>query len=794
MQQDPLRPYAEELKTLIRDRILLRGDYARQMQLVMALRNELFWRAKQFLKFKFVSNGMTVVPVTGPPGSTAATDARKGQEAQALSYVFNITRSDGQKFVAIVGARAPYVNFQPQDAHNPDAMRAARDAKALGRYLAEKWNNQQHQKDLARTIFRSGPQFGHVCWVTDGEKNGFENVTDTALVNVTDPSTLDCGECGLSVDHPSPDAPATPCIGCNSPLTNVTPGASYQKLQPTAQRQVPKGMPELHPYTLFEVTTPLGRKEIDKCEWLHCETLEISGKLRRLYGDLVAHITDEAPNGETIPSQETSADAFDIISSDDTQGTQRFDRWWWSRTWLTPDMYPYASPKLRQLLETKYSEGVRLVYVNGNYVEGPAEKLADVWIVCKTGTDDRILGDPICHDLIPINEIINNFFNLAIETVLRGIPKTVVDPRLVDRVAMRDNSASPNEIIWAKAGLGQDLSKMMAQMPVAHFGDQMLPLANLFREYSREVDGVLEAAFGGGDPAPTWRQDQQRKNQALAQFYNAYDEMRNYWENAHRCAMKLCKKLGIGKLVIPSDDQFTFGSHTVDFANLTPELVKIEAEETMPESRAEEVDSLKEQFALPPQIQEGIGVFHPVNMPRVHDLISVRGMSSPYADLVERTLELISQLVEQQPIPGAPGPPDPMTGQPGQPGPPTPSIAPDQFAYKNAVFAVEVVRAWYNSPAGLEMSKSNPQGYQNVQLFGLALDKMAAPPPPPLPVPTLAFSAALDKLPPEQVAAVEQDFGLKTPPPSGLPPLNVQFPVKPPMPPPGAAQPQPAAA
>lgn len=795
MQQDPLRQYAEELKTLIQDKVLTRSDFARQMQLVLALRNELFWRAKQFLKFKFVNNGMTVVPITGPPGSTSATDARTNLESQALSYVFNITRSDGQKFVAIVGARAPYVNFEPKDSHDPESLRASRDAKAVGRYLAEMWNTQQHQKDLARTIFRSGPQFGHVCWVTDGEKHGFETVTDTAVVDHTSSATLDCQECGLSVDHPADDAPATPCVGCSSPLTTVSPSITYQKLQAVNPRQVPKGMPELHPYTIFEVTTPMGRREIEKCEWLRCETLEISGKIRRLYGALVEDIKDEVPTGETIPSQQTAADAFDIISNDDTLATQRTDRWWWARTWLTPDMYSYASQGLQKVLTEQYQDGVRLVYVNGNYVEGVAEKLADVWIVCKTGTDDRILGDPICHDLIPINEIINNFFNLAIETVLRGIPKTILDPRVVDREAMRSNSASPNEVIWAKAGLGGDLSKMMAQLPVARFGDQMLELAQLFRTYSREVDGVLEAAFGGGDPSPTWRQDQQRKNQALAQFYVAYDEMRHYWEAAHRCAFKLLKKFGIGKLTIPSDDQFVFGSHTVDFETLTPELVRVEAEETMPETRADEVDKLQDQFALPPQVQEMIGLFSPVNSIRVHDLMSIRGMTSPYAHLVEKTLKLISQLVEGQPVADI----DPATGQPavgpdGQPAPMKPSIMPDPFAFKNASFVAEIVRAWYNAPAAEEYAASKPQGYQNVQLFGLALDKMAAPPPAPGPVPTLSYNAPLDKLPPEQLAAVEKVFGINPPPPTGLPPISAQFPNTPPKVPPGQTKKEPVAA
>jgi len=761
MQADPLRPFAEELQKLVKERVLVRVDTSRQMQLVMALRNELFWRAKQFLKFKFVNNGMTVVPITGPPGTPGA-DTRMNQEPQALSYVFNIMRGDGQKFVSIVGGRPPVVNVDPKDPHDPDALRAARDARAVTRYLTDLWGAKQHQKDLARTIWRTGPQFGHVCWVTDAEKYGSYTVHDPVTQDVTDES-----------------------------------GATYQKTVLTNPREVPRGMPELHPYTVFEVSIPQERREIKDCEWLNCETLELSGKLRNLYGDLLAGMNDEAPSGATVPSQETAAEAYDIIAQNDPQGAYRQDRWWWTRTWLTPAMYHYASEKLKAVLFEQYKTGVRAVFVNGKYVEGVEERAQDVWRVCKTGTDDRISGDPICHDLIPINEIINNFFNLMIETVLRGIPKTVVDPRLVDRQAIMSNSANPAEVLFAKSGLGgSDLSKMFAVLPTAKFGPEMMELATQFRQYSRELDGVLEAVFGGGEPSPTWRQDQQKKNQALAQFYNSYDEMCAYWKGLHEIALRLLAKYGTGNVSVPSDDTFSFGPHVVDLTKLDPDKVTVEPEETMPQTRADEVDSLREQFTFPQQVQESLGLFHPINAPRINGLLQIRGMTSTYSDVVEKTLKLISQLLQGSPIPVT----DPQTGQPqndpnGKPQQ-QPSIMPDPFDYKNSAFAVEIVRAFINSPEGAEYEQEAPNGFQNVRLFGVELDKLATPPPPPPPPARVTLTGSLDKMAPNQVTAIEDQVGLHVPDPVGQPlgmPVPPQGAAPAPQGPPPPAGPQGAA-
>ncbi|MDP9114725.1 MAG: hypothetical protein M3O20_13735, partial [Acidobacteriota bacterium] len=651
MQNDPLRPFGEELWKLVKEKILIRVDSSRQQQLVLALRNELFWRAKQFLKFKFVNNGMTVVPISGPPGAPTA-DSRNNQEPQALSYVFNIMRGDGQKFVAIVGGRPPVVNVDPKDPHDPDALRAARDCRSVTRYLTDLWDSKQHQKDIARTIWRSGPQFGHVCWVADAEKYGSDTVHDAVTENVTDET-----------------------------------GASVPRTTLTNPREVPRGMPELHLYNIFEVSTPQDRRNIKDCEWLVCETLEHSGKLRNLYGDLVAGIKDEVPSGATVPSQETAADAYDIIAQNDPQAQYRQDRWWWTRPWLTPAMYHFADDKLKALLFEKYPTGIRLVFVNGKYVDGLEEKAEDVWRVCKTGTDDRITGDPICHDLIPVNEIINNFFNLAIETVLRGIPKTIVDPRLVDRQAIMSNSANPAEVLFSKSGLGgAPLSNLFAVLPTAKFGPEMMSLAATFRDYSRELDGVLEAAFGGGEPSPTWRQDQQKKNQALQQFYNSYDEMCSFWKGTHEIALRLLQKYGSGNLIVPSDDTFSFGPHVVDLTKLEPEKVTVEPEETMPQSRADEVDSLREQFTFPQQVQESLGLFHPINAPRISSLLQIRGMTSTNSDVVEKTLKVISKLLQASPVPVN----DPQTGQPQMDGgkpKQQPSTMPDPFDYKNSSFA-----------------------------------------------------------------------------------------------------------
>lgn len=749
---DPFKRYGDAMKDFAQEAIFSVVDFSRQIQLLMALRNELMWRGKQYLKFSGSNDvGMSVVPVTTIPGGTTGPN-----EPQTLSYVMNVLRGDGQKFIAVVGGRVPHVTVTARDASDPESIKAARDQRAVAEYLDEIWDTDNAHKDLSRTIFRTGPQFGHVCMVND-PKYGMVTVDETELVDHQDPNILQCGDCGYTGPIEAANI-AHRCPQCGSPHTSVQPGSVYQKLNVISSNQVPRGMPELHAYTIFEVTTPFNRKNLKECEYLDCCKLESVGKLRNLYGDLVANIRDDNPGGDVNASQETAGRAYDLIAAQGAAVTDRKDMWWWRRTWITPDMYPLCKNEdLKRAFYEHAPDGLQMVYCNSEYVTSVPEKLTDAWVACKTGTGELLLDDPLCNDLIPFQHITNDFFNLAVETMMRAIPKTVVDPRLLDRASLQDNPVNVAEILFGKVGLSGNIRDMVAQLPVASFSEQLIPLQQTLTSLRREIGGVQEAVYGGGEPAPTWRQDQQRKNQALAQFYIAWDEMRSYRENAITLALKLLEKFGMGSLEIPSSNPFRFKSHTVELEKINPALVKIETDESMPQNRQESFDEYKEQMALPPQVQAALGVFDSINVPRVVEMGGVEGITSTLSQFAEKVLRTIGILLQQQPMPG----PD------GQPGP---SVQPDQFDFKNATFAVDIVRAYVNSPEAAEEETENPEGVQNVRLFGVALDKLATPPPPPPPPPNKSLSVSVTPakdLPPNQAAALFADFGVQLPPPEG---------------------------
>jgi len=106
------------------------------------------------------------------------------------------------------------------------------------------------------------------------------------------------------------------------------------------------------------------------------------------------------------------------------------------------------------------------------------------------------------------------------------------------------------------------------------------------------------------------------------------------------------------------------------------------------------------------------------------------GQRTPLMDDRNKAMDVIGKLGQGKPAPGQPGAPDPQTGQPGPPGPPQPSIQPSWE--EDAAFCAKLAKAYLIE--NFIMAEKNPDGYQNIQLWGQAQEAKANQPGPPPPV------------------------------------------------------------
>src|SRR3982751_1975365 len=453
----------------------------RLTQVAIAIRNIMYWQSKQYVVPRYDSNNRTIEFVQ------AQDKAGKAR----FSAVYNIYEADGAKFIGAVGQRAPNVKALPDDNESEQDIAAANDVDGALRILRRKWDTDQRQGELTYNGWNTGPTFGLTTYVADGHKYGWTEEPKIELQQV---------DVGMGEMMPVP--------------------------VPNGVQRYPNGDIELTLASVLYVTIPYKAKVLADAPWLRYEYMEHKSLLKGLYGDKIKDEKTERFSGTTA-EQESTIRAQHQASSPSGQTSTEWskNRWHYARDWIRPSLYSMITGdvpsesgethKLSDALEEQFPDGLKIAFVNGRIVDVVHERMDDVWSVCKTGKGDRILGEPWGNNMIPVQDGINDFFNMANEIILRSIPKTLVDSSLIDVNKIDENDPEIAEIILTKIQPGQNIGNMMAAFPMARMHDQLMPFAQLMRAMSREIGGVTEALSGGGQPSQTYRGEKQRRDQSM---------------------------------------------------------------------------------------------------------------------------------------------------------------------------------------------------------------------------------------------------------------------------------------
>lgn len=742
--QDVLTKFSQQLRTLITESIDLELEPERYYQVSKALRNDLYWQGKQYLALGF-QPGDNSGTVTWYNTADFAGQSSISSSSASFRYVFNIVRGDGMKFTAVLGQRAPHVEGVADDTEAQTGDEKQRQANALFRYLKDRWQTDHLQKDVARHIWRTGPVFIYTAYVADGAKYGYSSVPKVEIQHMPiAPAGYPCDECGDVSEDSTSTCPS--CGGHINPY-NFKPAATVPVPVTVGQTEYPNGAVEIQLATILEVTWTASAKSIAECNQLCYEYDEFKGKLLSLYA--VNSPTDSnraernrkliESEGEGIDlsaGKQMASDARAILLSQTNVRNPNRNLRRYSRYWIRPQYFELLkmSDAERQVFREKYPKGAKLTFISGHLIDITAECMDDVWAVIKTGTDEKILADPICNDIIPIQDIVNHHGNLCEETVLRAIPKVGLDPRVWDREALADNDPMPMEAIFARGGAdGGDLKNSMTVFPKAEVSPDLVQLWDRYREMSRELDGMLPAIFGGGETAQTWREAAQRKNQALMQLGNAYDEMKAGWEKVFENGARQTARYSQAQINLPSDS-IEGGMETVDFNDILQGGWHAEADEDVPMTHAEEVDRIMGLVTEAPMIAEKQEILSDNNAQRMSQLFTLRGFHSRKVQELEKFREVLPELLASGPIPAPPPLPPQLdaNGVPLPPGPPPqpqPTVPIDTFA-DDPLFMAQAVRDWLNSREGRKQAKTNPNGVANVRAYGMAYFASAPAAPP----------------------------------------------------------------
>jgi hypothetical protein len=260
------------------------------------------------------------------------------------------------------------------------------------------------------------------------------------------------------------------------------------------------------------------------------------------------------------------------------------------------------------------------------------------------------------------------------------------------------------------------------QLPVATVPREMPSVIQSLDNEADSFTGVLPNIYGAGPREQTAKEATNNLNQALMQLGMTGEGISSGWRQiAYLAVMQYAKNASSlrvpGGGEVPNEMQ----GEEVDLEALLNGKFYAESEPGIPTSIGEQKDALQLIIGQNPALASSMGISSPSNAGFVSDTLSLPpGLKIPGEDQRQKTLEVISQLQQGQPIMGQ----DPMTGAPKS----EPSIQFEDIV-DDPQLVLQIVREWLISPAGRKIQGT--PGYENVKAYLMQVFERTMPPPPP---------------------------------------------------------------
>lgn len=702
----------KNIKDLISNEILLETDREKVYQYAEARKNELYFRGQQYLYP--VMRGGLIADWNSTSGTVEYGRTPAERDAQ-YDYVLNIIRGDGLKFVAVLGQRGPNVKARARCQDSEELMARVRKADKCADYLRTIWEVERTQRQLALSLWKNSTTFLYTPWVTNKEKYGtheepnFEMQTQELF-----PSAYTCSQCGTqsseaTVPDNGPDSLPS-CPACHASLFpwNKQPAVTGEVPVQSGVTPYDRGTVECHLATIFEVTVPFYSKDLNEAPWLWYEYEEHKGTLLRAFPSLRARLGSSGEwDGDDSGTSTQGRLSRDTASSPTgAYVAPRRGRWLYQRFWLRPSMYELISnDQSRQEIQNQFPTGVKITMVNGEVVDLTEERLDEVWAMVKPSVSEYIFADPVCKDYMGIQDLVNDLYNITVETMERAIPFLIVDPTLIDVDILSKRSGYPGEFVPARPGVGARLADGMQRAPTASVDPGLINWGDAVQEKGRELIGITPPMFGGGEPSPTAREAEIRKDQALQQLSTVWNEMRSGWAQAFKNGARQ-----LAKYSLPGGENLgDYDQETADFSELLEGGWTFETEEAMPMTWGQKRDILLYILQQGPEAWRLFGLENPMNAGEFHEVLGLSNWKVTNEDDRAKALRIIKLLSQQSPVMGPMGP--------------QPSIPPDQFE-DNHDLVVAIVRAWAQTQGAADLREKNPDGYTNVMAWGTAHAQM----------------------------------------------------------------------
>lgn len=728
-----LEALSSKVKDFVQEHVYNDVDPEKTTQYAEARKSHLYWEGNQYL-FPRYDNGMVVdyqsIPAAGSSGlfSTVPQDAiDRGMYDATLNYIYG----DGNKFIAVLGSRAPNPKAVALRPDNEDQSRRARRADRILQSLRKLWPVDYMQRQLALFAWKDGTFFLHTPWEVDGKRYGTTKVPEvigTEEVNL--PQEWSCMQCGAVSDN------SEQCPACGSVVMTEIQQEPLQ-VPKMGVKLVANGAPGLYAETIFTVTVSFYSRDLNDAPWLLLEMDVPKGPMIERYPVLEDEIdTDaEASASSGLSMSGMIARSIQASTFGRTYANKR-SRFLYTEVYVKPETFhlfrkeaadlPDIGPVvIKDFLRERFPRGAKLIIVAKKLVDIQGAPLEDEWSFGKPGVSPYIYCHPVSRAALPIQDMINEQYNLFRETVERNIPYVLGDPTVIDFEAMRQRRGVAGELIPCLPNAGGKLSDALYKGPTATIEPEVERWVQSLIQTKREITGVLPPIFGGGEGSQTALEADQKRNQALMALALIWFGMRDAWKGAYTNGLKAIIRHGaqaLARFGLDESDMAELGDMLDHDGNLNGYCIDIE--EGIPITWGALRDAVMNLINLGPPVWTITGLDNPANAHRIQDALGMTDWVTPGSLVRDYVLNSVRKLLTGT----ATLVPDPMTGAPTLQA----SEKIDDFSVDPGV-AIAVLSEWILSDEGQRVKDANQDGWDNILAWGMAWrrlsQQMMMPPP-----------------------------------------------------------------
>jgi hypothetical protein len=653
----------EELREICRH-FSEQGRWTRRIEVQNRRRNRLYWAGIQRLGWN-AKDMMFQIPFSGP--TTANGSGSDAAKRPPVLDTTNIYQRDGRSIIAVLTQNTPNVRFFADDPKNDVDIRSATTSDKLRKVIERNNNMPDKRIDLGRLLWTDGRVVAFTRYVVDGQRygkdekgepRGQEEIDWFGVLEARVPITC-------KSQHPMP----------YMDLSDEEDVVNLQCMYPKVACKIEPG------------SAAFGEDEYDRIARL---SVRMSERMQVLAGDTYTHLATR------------------------------------KRAWIRPAAFASVTDQeKRKKLFQMFPKGCRVTFAGTAFCNARNESMDDHIEIVRPlpgdGQDTPALGDLE----ISIQDRVNDLADITMEAYYYALPTDYIDQKLVDIKALQEQESQFGAVVGvdtsnmaAGEAIGNKMFRMEGQVVGA---DMQHHLEELFGPIAQSLTGNLPSLFGGNmEDQKTAKGYAMAKAAAMGQMGVIWQRIKTFYAGVMLQAVQ-CAAIHRNEdtIILNEGDRET----EISLADMKGKVKCYPVtDENFPDSPSEQRSTYMTLLAgagQNPVLAQNL--MHPDNQAMAKNLIGLPDLRIVGADIEEKALWDISQLLKSAPVPSVnPQTQQPVIGPDGKPA--MESSMPIDPVFDDPATEFPIYKTWMNSPEARAIKITNPDGYANVKLKGTELN------------------------------------------------------------------------